>query len=329
MTSIDYFVHGRGRGHASRALGVLRKLERHGYRVRIHGGGDATDLLGDLPSFISKAPILPGPSAPGRLVRESLAEYARLRRTRPGALITDGDQSALAGARALEIPTIAVGHDLAIGACRIGDHLPLLRLYHQRINCALPRLLADRLVAVHFLPVRASRPGVIVARPQPETTAVPVRDDGFVLAYFRDDNGAAAVEYARSEGAEVIRFGGRGGNGHAPSRQRFVGRLARASAVVASAGSNLLAECVLMQKPVLALYKERDHEQALNALIAERAGVAMACAFERLRRRDVHAFLDRVKSRDFATIDLKGALPPVHEAVFQALTELIGDRSSS
>ncbi len=112
MTKIGYYVHGRGRGHASRALAIARTLREGGHELRIYGGGQAAELLGGLPEHRPVRPIdrgLGGVLEVPRRVAKDLVEQARFR---PDAIVSDGDVPSLLAARALGIPAVALGHDL-------------------------------------------------------------------------------------------------------------------------------------------------------------------------------------------------------------------------
>ena len=327
MSRLHYFIHGRGRGHASRALGIIEVLERAGHELTLYAGGAAAELLGNRCDLMSVPPVLPGRGALGRLARGSWRTHGLLADATPDALLTDGDQTMWATARYQRLPTVAIGHDLTFFSCHLGARVPARRLWHQKLNCCLPGLLADHQVAVHFLPVQPNRAGVTVARPDPTVSVSDAGNDGHVLAYFRDPNGSAWLEAAVEEGAHVLAYGAGapppGVVAQGTARAAFLRHLSRSRAVIGSAGSNLLAECVLLHKPMLALYDERDHEQALNALLAEQAGVAMARPIHLANRRDVSTFLKRAESGDFAQLDLTSALPPVHEAVATAVTRVL------
>jgi UDP:flavonoid glycosyltransferase YjiC (YdhE family) len=116
------------------------------------------------------------------------------------------------------------------------------------------------------------------------------------------------------EGVEVAGFG----------RQAFRAALGRCSAVIATAGSNLLAECVLLKKPILALHARGDHEQRLNGLLAADAGVAEAATIgDSALPAAVRRFLDRVARGGFSTVDLAAALPPVSTATAELAEALL------
>ncbi|MCA9662191.1 MAG: glycosyltransferase, partial [Myxococcales bacterium] len=109
-------------------------------------------------------------------------------------------------------------------------------------------------------------------------------------------------------------------------RQAFRAALRRCAAVIATAGSNLLAECVLLNKPILALHARGDHEQRLNGLLAADAGVAEAATIgDPALAEGVRRFLDRVERGGFSRVELAAALPPVSTAT-ATLAEALLDR---
>ena len=327
MARVSLVVHGRGRGHASRALACARALKGAGHHLRVYGGGDAGHVLEDMPEYTPLPIVRPGLAAPLGWVRRLAGDPGRFDE-QPECIVSDGDQPSVVLARRRRIPSVAIDHGLALTHGRLPIRPPpLLRLY-ERLNAA-PLGLADRCVAVHFLPFEPAAPGIVAARPDlRDDLRGPVAREGFLLAYFRDDNGRAPLELALAAGAEVVCFGERdpglpGLTFRRSDRAAFADHLRRCDGVIASAGSNVLAECVLLGKPVLALHRRGDAEQALNARLAEHAGIAVGRGLEALVPADVAEFLARVRRGDFASHDLAAALPPVSEVVVAAVADLL------
>lgn len=321
----DYFVHGRGRGHASRAAAVLGALCAHGYEVTLHTGGDALDVLQTADVALrARSPLRRGPTSPLWLLKRSLRDLSRLRTHPPDLVVSDGDQAAVLSARALDVPTVAIGHDLIFDPRVQLPPLPRSALYAQRLN-ALPMRAARRSVAVHFLPAASNDSRLLVARPDC-SLEVPSRGDaggGPVLCYFRDRNGLDLARNIAAAGRDALVFGDVARREprltvQPFSREAFARALSTCCAVVGSSGSNLLAECVFLGKPVLATYRRGDAEQALNAHLIDGAQVGVGCelslASERLR-----GFLARVDSQDFARIDLAQQLPTLSEVMARTL----------
>ncbi|WP_437898151.1 glycosyltransferase family protein [Sorangium sp. So ce124] len=325
MAKIGYYVHGRGRGHASRALPILGALRERGDELRIYGGGQAADLLGALPEHRLVRPIRRGLAGVIELPRRLAKEIVEQAGFRPDAIVSDGDVPSLLAARALGIPAVALGHDLVFSRCRLPEGLPRLRvLACRRTTWASSR--ARRAVAVHFLPIEPETPGTLVARPERRLAPARAGEPGAVVCYFSECDARRVLELVARDGRRVVAFGDPGLDVPGVEARpfdpgAFLAHLEGASAVVTTAGSNVLAECVLAGKPVLALYDDRHNEQTLNALLAERAGVAVASSLAALSPAVVGRFFDRCRAADFARIDLERALPSAPSAVLALLDE--------
>lgn len=320
-----YFIHGRGRGHASRAPVVLRALNEKGFDVQVFAGGDAEHQLSEAAiSFTRRAPLLPSKTALYDLAKRTYRDIRAFKHLRPKLVVSDGDHAALLAARTQGIPSIAIGHDLTFDPNINLPPLPSSAVTTQRLN-SLPTRVATRRIAVHFLPVQSSDPTLYVARPE-VGAASEHTNDGSIVCYFRDDNGAHIARSLSERGFPVFWFTARapdvsGVHVVAPSVTEFSAALSRARAVITSAGSNVLAECVARQKPVLALYRRRDSEQQLNALMIEQAGVGVAATFE-APDAPLSRFMDYLEHGDFARIDLAARMPSLHTVVSDVLSAL-------
>lgn len=326
MSRIEYYVHGHGRGHASRAASIVPRLRDEGHEVRVHAGGDAGDLLHGVEA---REPVLPGWRVPWQLASRTAGDLYAFGRRRPDLVVSDGDQAAIAAAWMRGVPSIAVGHDLVFTSCRLPPVLPTTSRWYQRVNASIPTALPTARVAVHFLPVEPMTPDVYVARPDlPLDLRGDISDEGFVLGYFYDRRGKAVVHALARAGLPVEAYGAVGDDGEQRfEREGFRDKLRRCAAVASSAGSNVLAECVLLGKPVLAVYDRGHHEQALNAALVERAGVGISAAYDDFESHEGEAlaatFVTRLRRGEFEQPDLIGTLPPVSEVVTELARELV------
>ena len=337
MARIDYAVHGHGRGHASRARAVITRLVAAGHTVKIFAGGDGVSLLTELGLVHPRTPLLPGPGAVAALLVRGRSDGARLRIERPDLVITDGDQSIVLGARRAHVPCLAIGHDLVFSACALPEGLPRASLAREQLNALVPTRFADVRIAVHFLPIAPRLPNTRVARALLPADLSRERDVGplptapFLLAYLSDGDHELALARLAEVDIDVVAFGEglrpRGRVRTEPvSRERFVAHLLCALGVVATAGSNLLAECVLAEKPVLALHSGKHNEQALNAGLVSRAGVGEGRRIAALTAADVRAFVARALAGTFTRVDLARALPPVDEVALESVEALLARR---
>ncbi len=324
MAKLAYFVHGRGRGHASRSRPIVAALREAGHEVQVVAGGDALDLVDggvndDALRLVT--PVKPGRAVGRRLLRRTVEDHRWLRSTQANLVITDGDAPGLHAAAALGIPSVAVGHGLIFAYCRMPPDLPWRGRLKESINAGSSAWLARRRVGVHFHPIEPRDDRTHIARPDldPRLRPAAPTQDRFV-AYFRDANGGAVLTAAVAAGASVTCFGPcddlpDGVESRPFDRDAFLGALAAGRGLISSSGSNALTEAVAVGRPVLAVHAPDEYEQAMNARLLQRAGLGEALALDGDVRAKVRRFLERCRREQFATFDLRGAMPPASKVV--------------
>jgi len=327
MPRISYFVHGRGRGHAVRTRAILPRLANENL-LRLYCAGRAYDLLGEHPAAEEVLTCSPGRGMARAFALRLRADRQRLRAFKPHLVVSDGDGPSVNAAWSLGVPVLAVGHGLVFRHAHLPRHLSVLARLREMANASSSSWPALRRVLVHFTPITPVTPGTMVARPDLDVSLEPKgRRDDFVLAYFRDDDGIEAVERLASRGHRVLLFGRptrhpRGVEVLEPSREAFARALPRCRAVVGSAGNHLPAECAMLGLPMLALHRDGDFEQTMNARLIEEAGIGFGVAFRELDdgllRRFEHEF-DRDRS---AIAERTFSMRPVSEVIPAAIQEL-------
>jgi len=327
MIRIAYFVHGRGRGHAVRARAVLSSLGV-GYQIRVFCAGAAWDALSDLPNAEPVLPCLPGKGMVRAFALRLRGDRERFGRWRPDLVVSDGDGPSVNAAKSLGIPVVAIGHGLILHHTHLPVTLPLGLHLREVANVASSSWPACRRVAVHFAPVEPRTEGTYVARPdlRDEAKGVSARED-FVLAYFRDGNGTAALEQLARRGHRVLLFGHprsvpTGVELLPPNDRAFGEALGRCRAVAGSAGNHLPAECAMLGVPMLALHRENDAEHRLNASLLEAAGIGVASSVERCNAETIQRFEGEFgKSREELAARTR-AMAPASQVVAQSIDEL-------
>jgi hypothetical protein len=301
MPLVHYYVHGRGRGHATRSLAVISRLREAGMQVVAFAGEAAEPLLREHVPTHAVRSLLPtaGREAPRLLVHRVRAAVAALRRDRADLVVSDGDLPGTLAATATGRPSIAVGHGLVFLCCARPPGTPAGPWRREALKAAVSTLGAHRRIAVGFvpLPVRRGR----LARPALDprlAAATPRTTDGPLLCYFRDGAPRALLARLVAQGMAVILFaphdpGVPGIHHEPPSRARFVEALASARAVVATAGSQLIGECVALGVPLLALHAPGDDEQRLNVAMLRDGGLGDGGPLPELDDARLHAFLAR------------------------------------
>ena len=317
---IAYFLHGRGRGHASRSAPVIARLRQRGHQCQVFAGGDALDILHGDEGLRPWAPTLPGAAMPRTLLRQYRAALTYLREEHVDLVVSDGDMPSLLAARTLGMRTLALGHDVVFSRCALPSGLDRGALWRQRVN-GVGTWLAAQAVAVHFLPIQPARPNTWVARPDTRAMSAPstTQPEEHLVAYFRDPNAAPFLDLLARRGPPLRLYGWRGepiaGVEVRPFDQdAFAQDVATARGVVGSSGSNLIAEALLLGKPLLALHAARDAEQLLNAQLVAASGAGVRGCLDEPAQPAVDRFLDGLRAGSFRRVDTQG-MPPVSDVM--------------
>ncbi len=327
---IHYYVHGRGRGHASRTLRIVTALREAAFEVDVFAGADAVSLLDDHFHVNPVESLLPGSAL--RLGKTLLTRLrsglARAARDRPFLVISDGDLPGILTATIRGIPSIAVGHaELFSQTERPGGVSPFPWAKEKWV-ARLSALTASRHVAVHFRPATPLTEKTLVAAPAVNVIAPREPLDVDAVCYFRDDNGTHIVK-------ELVRAGLRpwlftnskpqieGADVKSIDRETFEDALARTKIVVASAGSQLISECVLSGIPFFALYKANDSEQRLNVEMLAASGIGQGESFEQFRPEALLRFVEDHREGGSRT-NSNLPMPAVDTAVLQLVNRLHG-----
>ncbi|MCR9163877.1 MAG: glycosyltransferase family protein [Nannocystaceae bacterium] len=293
---IHLYVHGRGRGHATRCLAIARALEAAGRPFRAFVGRDGVPMFSAAYECtpVESLPPTPGAAVLGlaRRVREAIDAG---RSDRVSAILSDGDLPGLLAAKALRKPSVAVGHGLVFSECKRPSSLPRTPWLREAAKAATSSVGAHRAIAVNFVPLEPRTHRVTLARPSLDPRLHRADSPSEVLCYFRDGApdvlrmlvaiGLRPVVFATDDpGVEGIEY-------EPQSRERFIERMARARVVVASAGSQLISECVGLGIPMLALHRRDDDEQRLNAAMLKTTRLGDGCSFEALTQRRLERFV--------------------------------------
>lgn len=319
---IVYGVFGYGRGHATRALGLLPELLRH-HQILLLAGDDARAALSptypvvEIPTLRFVYGRAGKRSNPATLsanfgpVWDLLTEGPRFRETRervrafqPDVAICDADPWTHRIAASLHVPRISLDHFGVLAYCRppigVADRLRAqgdVRIY--RMLMGRPA----RIIVSSFYPLPAIDRRVLTVGPilRDDVRALRPSEGEHLLVYL--NNGASQLtpdleEALRASKLPMRVYGTprRGQEGElefrAPSTHGFLEDLASCRAVISTAGNQLVGEAMALGKPIL-VKPEDSVEQRLNAAAVERLGIGMAVALGEMRVRTLHDFLAR------------------------------------
>jgi len=302
---VHYYVHGRGMGHATRSVAVIHALRAAGYEVRAFAGPDAVQLVAEATGCrpVESLPARLGLRTPVILASRVVQALAALRAEPPRAVVSDSDLPGLMAARLAGVPALVVGHGLLAGTCHRPPGVDPGAWRREAWKVRSSSVGATHHVAVSFVPLTPLEPArtTLAAPALPaDLLADPPRPDprAPLVAYFRDDNAHAVLDRLSEHGHPVTLFTRyvhppRPGIDVRPvGRAPFVKALRRAPAVVASAGSQLMSECVFGGVPQFALHDADDDEQRLNVEMLRGAGLGDGCAFRDFSPARLHRFLE-------------------------------------
>ncbi len=355
MAKIFYSMAGEGRGHAARVrtmtealrarhqLVLLAPDDAYDYLSKVYAGSDVEvrELEGLRFAYNDRQRVhWPRTLAGGfrylagsRKRTRALAEA--LNSGGADLLITDYDPGGPRAAEHAGVPYIALDHQSLF---TFGDlsflPQPLRRkaavmgrfgkLYYRRQHHTIsssffrpePKPGASRVTFVGTL----LRPALLEAE---------VSEQEHLIAYCRRDMPACVLESLRTAGREVRVYG----LGEKPddgdlrffpvSEAGFLADLASSHAVVASAGNQLIGECLYLGKPVLALPELGQHEQAINGVLLERMNGGRSARPDLLTPDILRRFLaDRDRFGESIDRGFAHGLPAAEAALEQALGEL-------
>ncbi len=317
---IAYGVMGYGRGHAMRTMSVLPALMAE-HEVTVFAGGDAYDVLA--PRFPTvRIPIIgyqyndAGRHSLGRTISRNFAPMRDLlfggdgqamverefRERGIDAVISDSEAWTHRVAQRMGIPRISFDHVGIIAYCK-PHYPPDLWMLGRRDAWGYRTLMGvpERILISSFYPAEGAYPQVRIVGPmlRDEVLRTQPSDGDYLLVYFNkgEHQYLPHVDRAlRLLDRKIVVYGTtrRGIEDHldfrAPSVEGFVNDLAGCSAVISTAGNQLIGEAIHFGKPIFAL-PEDAFEQRLNAHMIERMGVGMRGDLMQFSPSDVDRFL--------------------------------------
>ncbi len=320
---IVYGVFGYGRGHATRAMGVLPELTKR-HQVLLLAGGDARDALAPI------HPVIPIPtlryayagsrlSAPETLrqnlpiLSDLLSRGEELQHVtdllaafKPHVAICDADPFTHRAAAHLGVPRISFDHFGILAYCR--PHVPLRHRPAALRDAFVYRLLVgrpERAIVSSFYSAPPARSGVRCVGPllRDELFAVKAESGDHLLVYLNQGRHqyTPRMEHAlQMLGMPVLVYGTgeEGTDGSIAYRRtdnrRFIEDMAGCRALVSTAGNQIIGEAIHLEKPLLVL-PEESAEQRVNACAVERLGIGEQVSFEDLDAGVLRRFLSRTE----------------------------------
>lgn len=327
MATLFSSMAGEGRGHATRMRALVEKL-RPRHRLHLFAPGNAHEILA--PTYagtevqVTKIPgIFNAYSSNRRLdylgTGRHAAKYVaglpklvrtlrdQMRRERPDLVICDFEPALPRAARAAGIPYMVVDHQHFLVVNDLSS-LPWNLRFHAKTMRPIVKLIyrpAPRAVVVSSFYAPPLEDGVenveqVGVFLRPRVLARAPEAGRHVLVYLRKFGPPEVMRALRELPRPTIVYGlgVRPPEGNLTFRaideEAFVDDLARADALISTAGNQIVGEALYLQKPVLAMPEANNFEQAINAHFLRQSGAGDFVPLEKCRAADIRGFLDRL-----------------------------------
>jgi len=318
---VVYGVFGYGRGHATRALGVLPELARR-HSLLVFASGHAHEMIASQFPDVVETPVLDytylasGKRCLWRTARDNFRKMSdalfggavlhdtmhAIRAFDPDVIISDCEPYVHHAAARLGIPRIGFDHFGILTHCR--PPLPphdRVRAVRDVISYRMVVGFPARAVVSSFFDAPAVSRGIRCVGPllRDEVRRVRPKRGEHLLVYL--NNGDPQLlphmeEALHGCGEDVVVYGTsrRGVDGRldyrAPANMGFLEDVARAKALFTTAGNQLVGEALHLGKPML-VFPEHTVEQRVNGAALQRLGAGRMVDFSRIRAEVLRDFL--------------------------------------
>lgn len=297
---IACFVHGRGRGHATRTLTIGKMLISQGKGLHVYAGRDAYPVLqSHMPTTLIDS-IFPS-SGPFLFVQRFIQDIHRLKKEQVNCVISDGDAPCVWAAKLLGIHVVSIGHGMIFP---YGIHpFPLNRwaLFKESFKAKVATQLSDFKLIVHFCRIELNTSKAVLVKPSIPTLEKKSNKD-YLISYFRDGNGTPLIQQLTKRGVQIKNFGSpielTGVENHVLSHSNFKSCLQQAKGIVGSSGSNLIFEGISLNIPLLLTFKENDFEQETNAKYVEHLNAGFGFPINKINQGKIDAFIALLSGKE-------------------------------
>ena len=352
---IIYGVSGEGSGHSSRAKEMATHLARQGHQLHIvsydrgyrvlHELFPATQITGlHIVSRDNKVSIMRTLLHNVRLLPAGLRSIRRVRTLfsdfKPDCIITDFEPITawIAGRRGIPLISLDNQHRMRYMHYDVPSHLQR----DQRVTENIIRLIVpkpDVALATTFFQGQVKNDRTFLFPPilRAEVGSLPPTDGGYHLVYVTSGYDTLIETLRQFPGERFVIYGYNREqvdvNLHfrAFSTKGFLGDLAAARSVIATAGFTLMSEAMYLQKPYLAFPMQGQFEQQLNGLCLEQLGYGINAA--KADTSTLSEFLSRVPTfaealQHYSAGYSKGSGAAHNTAICVKLDELLADNAA-
>lgn len=330
---ILYSIQGEGRGHTSRSIQIIKQLKANGHDVHVFGGGDALPLLeyNNIPSIqIPTFRLYTGKKGGVNLWKISVKNFdlfwglifgigKKYRRIynevliqNPEFIISDFEPYLLKLANVQKIPVILIDHQHFL----IESKIPAIRSFRDKVKLFLVKLFIkilsgkpDKIITssfFHFEKKEDSRAIFVGPFLSDSVLSTTPNNGNHITVYLKEpfylhkllpviqkmkhirfdvfsDWSSFTFNPKTSHLVKLINI----------HPQRFISSLASCSALICTAGNQVIGEAIYLGKPILAFPKLNDIEQKINGMALQQSGFGEAIDISHFSEFTVKRFLAR------------------------------------
>lgn len=294
---ILYGVCGEGRGHAGRALPIIRWLKKK-HDVRVVAGDLAYEMLHPHLSDVYRsfsfrlvfknAQLCVWKSFVHSIVRSpvyacSFFNVLRLiRKFRPQIIITDFDYATNWAGWLTNIPVISIDNQMILRVCNAPKPKSAFSEFVTRVGMRIVSPCARFYVVLSFIPCRTNVTNAIVVQPivREEIQSLRRKRKGHILVYQTSPTSNELISVLNNVSHRfsvygMNRIGVEKNCRFAESHRQFLKDLASCEAVITNGGFTLITEALLLGKPVYSVPILGQYEQTMNAFLLEKYGLGV------------------------------------------------------
>jgi uncharacterized protein (TIGR00661 family) len=339
MAKIFYAVSGEGHGHGTRSAAVIAELNKRHTVIGFSSKKGVTSLRGccqtvyEIPGFSlsrrkNKVSFIKTILTNSRLLMKQYKDILRLRRIvedeKPDLIISDFEPFMCRAAG--NVPVISIDNqqlllygNIPVLSSQISNYMlakNLVRMYYTKVQysiatyfCKIPLKANSQVTLVDpIIREEVIELGRIVELERKKVKS----HHQYIVVYVRSNESAKIVEVLRGLPYEFHFFGSDMKSvdniiSHGKFSHEFLSYVAKADAIICTAGLSLICEALYLKKPVFAIPERKDFEQFMNAYMIAQHNFGSYAYLHKLEKQQLLDFLSRLDSYERATISPNGA----------------------
>lgn len=312
--NILYGLAGVGYGHASRALLIVKHLEKKGHKVKIITYGDGyrmlkddfdcmevngLDLVFEKGTIKKRATILKNLRGVPKNLLKWKKFYRLMRDFKPDLCISDMEPIVPILSRWYSLPLVSIDNQHALTNLKFKVPWKYMKdfIVAKKVINAFVRK-ADKFIVSSFSDAEIKKKNTVIIPPivRGEVQKLKPKYGKKILVYISKGE-EKSLDELRNLNEKFVVYGfdikKKDGNLEFKTRETFLKDLKDCGCVIGTAGFSLMGEAIYLNKPYLAIPLKGHFEQISNALFLKESGLGTYS--EKLNERDTIYFLYKLE----------------------------------